>query len=63
MFDELRELSQSFIKFKFEPFRRYFISTTPLKHRFAIILGERGIGKTTATYPVSPGCGQWQSIK
>ena len=45
MFDELRELSQSFIKFKFEPFRRYFISTTPLKHRFAIILGERGIGK------------------
>lgn len=47
MFEELRELSQAFIKLKFEQYRRYFIKRTPLKHRFSIILGERGIGKTT----------------
>lgn len=47
MFEELKELSQTFIKLKFEQYRRYFIETTPLKHRFSIILGERGIGKTT----------------
>ena len=28
-------------------YERYFIRTVPLKHRFAIILGERGVGKTT----------------
>ncbi len=47
MFAELRELSRSFIKIKFEQYLRYFIQVTPLKHRFAMILGERGIGKTT----------------
>lgn len=47
MLEELRELSQTFIKLKFEPYRRYFIRNTPLKYRFSIILGERGIGKTT----------------
>lgn len=44
---ELQELSQSFIRIKLEPYRRYFIRQTPMKHRFSIILGERGIGKTT----------------
>jgi predicted AAA+ superfamily ATPase len=47
MFDELVALSQSFIKIKYEQYRRYFIKRTALKHRFCIILGERGIGKTT----------------
>ncbi len=47
MFEELKELSQTFIKLKFEQYRRYFIKRSPLKHRFSIILGERGIGKTT----------------
>lgn len=47
MFAELKELSQTFIKLKFETYRRYFIERTPLKHRFSILLGERGIGKTT----------------
>lgn len=47
MYEELRELSQAFIQIKSEPYRRYFIKNTPLKHRFSIILGERGIGKTT----------------
>lgn len=48
MFEELQELSREFLRIKYEPFRRYFIQNTPLKHRFAIILGERGVGKTTA---------------
>ncbi len=43
----LFELSQTFITHKFAQYRRYFIRTTLLKHHFAIILGERGIGKTT----------------
>jgi hypothetical protein len=47
MLDELRELSRSFIKVRFEPYRRYFIQQTSFSHRFNIILGERGIGKTT----------------
>ena len=47
MFDELRALSQNLIKIKYEAYRRYFIKTTRLQHRFAVILGERGIGKTT----------------
>lgn len=47
MYEELRELSINFIKLKYQQYRRYFIQETPLKHQFSIILGERGIGKTT----------------
>lgn len=47
MFEQLQALSQNFIKLKYESYRRYFIQKAPLKHRFSIILGERGIGKTT----------------
>jgi predicted AAA+ superfamily ATPase len=47
MNDALYELSRSYITTKYEPYQRYFIRNNPLKHRFAIILGERGIGKTT----------------
>ena len=47
MNEALFELSRSYIATKSEPYQRYFIRTTPIKHRFAIILGERGIGKTT----------------
>lgn len=46
-FEELQSLSQSFIQLKYEPYRRYFIRRTPMKHRFSIVLGERGVGKTT----------------
>lgn len=45
--DKLRALSQAFITNKYETYERYFIRTTPLYHRFIIILGERGVGKTT----------------
>lgn len=47
MLDDIYVLSRTFITQKKESYRRYFIKQTPLKHRFAIILGERGIGKTT----------------
>jgi uncharacterized protein len=47
MFEEVRSLSIDLIKVKLEQYRRYFIRTSDIKHRFAIILGERGIGKTT----------------
>ncbi len=47
LFEEVFELSRHFIKLKFQPYKRYFIRKMPVKHRFSIILGERGIGKTT----------------
>lgn len=47
MLDELRKLSQYFLKLKNSPYRRYFIQTNPFKHRLSLLLGQRGIGKTT----------------
>lgn len=46
-YEEVIDLSRSFISLKYAKYRRYFIRQTPMKHRFSIILGERGIGKTT----------------
>ncbi len=47
MFDKLQALSQRFLALKNRPYNRYFIDSTPLKHRCLILLGQRGIGKTT----------------
>lgn len=47
MYDEIIKLSQDFIATRYREHERYFIQTTPLDHRFSILLGERGIGKTT----------------
>jgi predicted AAA+ superfamily ATPase len=47
MLDEIIKLSRDFIATRMRAYERYFIRTVPLKHRFAIILGERGVGKTT----------------
>src|SRR5215472_12457738 len=47
MLDELRKLSRNFLKLKYSPYRRYFIETNPFKHRLSLLLGQRGIGKTT----------------
>lgn len=47
MLDELRKLSQNFLKTKNSPYRRYFIQANPFKHRLSLLLGQRGIGKTT----------------
>lgn len=47
MLDELMKLSRHFLKIKNSTYRRYFIKTHPFKHRLSLVLGQRGIGKTT----------------
>lgn len=47
MLDEVRALSRKFIDLRYQAYQRYFLKKHPLDHRFAIILGDRGIGKTT----------------
>lgn len=47
MFEEIRKLSQHFLKLKNSPYRRYFIQKDPFKHRLSLVLGQRGVGKTT----------------
>lgn len=46
--DDLFRLSQNFIKINNREYIRYFLKTNPLKSRFTIIVGQRGVGKTTA---------------
>lgn len=48
MLEGLFRLSQSFIKQYNKAYIRYFLRSTSLSHRFSIIKGPRGIGKTTA---------------
>lgn len=48
MLDELYSLSQTFLHLRNRSFHRYFLQETPLTNRFSIIVGQRGIGKTTA---------------
>lgn len=48
MLDELYSLSQTFLQLRNRSFRRYFLQETSLTNRFSIIVGQRGIGKTTA---------------
>ena len=47
MLDQIRALSREFIGLRFQEYQRYFFKNNPLDHRVAIILGDRGIGKTT----------------
>lgn len=47
MLDEITTLSRKFIDLRYRDYRRYFIKSEPLDHKFSIILGDRGIGKTT----------------
>jgi len=48
MLDDLFTLSQTFLKLRNRPFKRYFLRDPPLASRFSIIIGQRGVGKTTA---------------
>ncbi len=48
MLEDIFRLSQNFIKIYNRDYKRYFLKTNPLTHRFSIIVGQRGIGKTTA---------------
>lgn len=47
MFEKIQEISRQFLKIKDSPYKRYFIRTTKLAHRMSIIVGQRGVGKTT----------------
>jgi predicted AAA+ superfamily ATPase len=46
--DDLYRLSRTQLAFFNRPYRRYFLKTHPLDRRLGIVLGQRGIGKTTA---------------
>ncbi len=47
MFEELQALSRHFLEIKNSSYRRYLIRTTKFNHRMSIIMGQRGVGKTT----------------
>jgi predicted AAA+ superfamily ATPase len=47
VFEELRSLSHHFLEIKNSSYRRYFIQTEQLTHRLSMIIGQRGVGKTT----------------
>lgn len=47
MFEELQKLSHRFLEVKNSSYRRYFIRSINLSHRMSIIVGQRGVGKTT----------------
>ncbi len=48
MLDDLFSLSQTFLRIRNREFKRYFLRDHPLSNRFSVIIGQRGIGKTTA---------------
>ena len=45
--ENLFRLSQTQLGIFYRPYRRYFLRTHDLNHRLCILLGQRGIGKTT----------------
>lgn len=47
MLEKVLELSQQFLKIKNFAYERYFIRNTKLAHRMSVIVGQRGVGKTT----------------
>ena len=47
MLEELFIKSRDFVALNNQSYKRYFIMTQPLEHRLSIIIGPRGIGKTT----------------
>ena len=47
MLSELFELSRHLIRILNRSYRRRFLQTSPLKSRCSIIVGQRGVGKTT----------------
>ncbi len=47
MLDDLIPLSQTFLRIRNRDFKRYFLRDHPLTNQFSIVIGQRGIGKTT----------------
>ena len=48
MIDDIFSLSQTFLQLRHRTNRRYFLQETVFTNRFSIIVGGRGVGKTTA---------------
>jgi hypothetical protein len=47
MIEGLQRLSREIIQLKNSPYRRYLIKRNPFDHRLSLLLGQRGVGKTT----------------
>lgn len=47
MYEKIVELSQQFLRIKNFSYNRYFIRTKKFQHRMSMIVGQRGVGKTT----------------
>ena len=47
MLDKVYDISQNYIKNYNQDYKRYFLETIGFKHRLTILIGQRGIGKTT----------------
>jgi predicted AAA+ superfamily ATPase len=65
MLSDVNSLSLQLMKSRRRDYERYFIRTVQPKHRFMIILGERGVGKTTTLiqYLLSHSEGDFHSDK
>jgi uncharacterized protein len=48
MLEDLFQLSQRIIINNLKEYKRYFLKNNPFNNRFSILIGQRGIGKTTA---------------
>ena len=48
MLEQIYQLSRHFLSIYQRPFVRYFFKTHHLDNRFTILLGQRGVGKSTA---------------
>ena len=47
MLEEIKLISENFLEEKNQGYRRYFIETIGFKSRLSILVGQRGVGKTT----------------
>lgn len=45
--DEFIQLSRHFLEIKNTPYRRYFLQQHTFKQRLSLLIGQRGVGKTT----------------
>lgn len=48
MYDKLVKLSRNFLSVKQSPYKRYLLQRNPFTNQLSLIVGQRGVGKTTA---------------
>ena len=56
MLEELLNLSRHFLEIKNSSYRRYLMRTANFNHRMSVVVGPRGVGKTTALVQALLGC-------